>query len=528
MRKPRNKTVSPNPTVYNLQRQVSTNAQKNFNENTILYGEDDALPLRIAKLVQESPATQACISTRAKYIKGASFSDPNLMNKKVDKYGTTLWQLHSQLSDIISLYEGFSVNLKFDTEGKITNTYILPFESCRLEKPDESGYVHNIKYNPYFGTQEYQKTYTCIYPVYDRKTVLNQINEYTTSYKGQVYYYGKTRPLYRFYPVPDYWSAKRWIEVDARIQEFHAENLENGFFQSVLMNVIGNPNDWSTNPKYQKTVEGTDGTKRFESTKTVGEEFNEMMSEAFSGSRKAGTALALWSNNQDSSVKIQAFPTNTNADLFTALQDLTTKNITIACQVPGILANISEGVNLGSGGSEIQKAVELMQSRIIEQQQELLKFYNEVLLPNMQQPISSKVEIVNYTPITTPIELDDKFWEVLSVEEKRLFIRKNFPTIDLSVVQTTPAIQPNQQPAQPDQPIETPEQSTVNDALKGLKISDINRIQKIVNRYERKLANPEDTTGLSYDQAKQLLSSFGFNEEQISAWLSKPEEEEEI
>lgn len=515
---------SPNATVFYrnvsepeavVKREVSTKSQVWQPEDIIIYGDDNALPLRIAKAVNQSPAAMACINTIAKYIKGSKFSNTDLMNLKIDKNGTTLWQLHTWLSDTLALFRGFAVNFKFDRQGKITNVYPLSFESCRLAKPDDEGYVNVIKYNPYYGTSEYKKDFTCEYHVYDPKEVLNQINSERKEFKGQVYYYGRTSPVYRYYPVPDYWSASQWIGIDGKIQEFHNENLENGFFQSVLMNVIGDPSAKSKNPKYNRVVIGDDGNKRIEDSKTVGEEFNEMMAGAFSGSKKAGTALALWSQNKDSSINIQAFPTTSNSDLFLALQDLTTKNITIATQVPGILANISDDVSLGGDGNEIQKAIELMQSRVVEEQQLLMQFYNETLIPNLSEGSAEKVEIINFNPVTVPVEIEDKFWEAMDQDERRDFIRKNVPGVKLKeavITTTTPA------PLTTDgQPAEQAQQSQqVNDALKGLKLSDINRMSSIV----AKVANGK----MTYDQAKIILQGYGLTDDQIDAWLVKPEE----
>lgn len=505
-----------------IKRQKAVENQLVWTENYIRYGENDALPMKIAKLVDESPAAKACIRTISKYIKGAGFANKALQNIRVDKFGTTLWQLHSMLCDMIAIFDGFAVNFKYNPQGGITNAYVLSFESVRLKKPDDQGFINKVLYNPYFGTAEVRVEDTQEYPIFDIKQVLNQVEEEGTQFKGQVYFYGKTSPLYRFYPVPNYWSAKHWIEIDARIQEFHANNLENNFLLSVIWNIIGDPSQPSKNPKYQETYTDEAGVKRKRSTKTQGEEFNEMITEALAGAPKGGAGIGLWSGNHDTATKVSAFPTNSHHDLFNALQNLTTKNITIATQVPGILANISEGVNLGSGGSEMQKAVELMQSRVIEEQNLLTEFYNNILLPNLATPINEKVEIVNFNPITVPVEIDDKFWEVLTTEEKRLFIEKNMPYVTLL------GSSPTQEPTENDplEPTELP-QSQVNDALKGLKISDINRLQKIAARFNMSKVDPNNPKSLTYEQAKQLLLGYGFSEEQVNAWLVTDDELEE-
>ncbi len=514
-----------------LTRQISTPSQRNWSEGTIIYGEDDALPLRIAQAVEESPAASACIDTTAQFIKGSGFSDPELMTLVIDSAGTTLWDLHCGLADSLALFFGLAVNLKYDHGGKIINAYQMSFESCRLKAPGEdSPYITDIAFNPYFGTSENKKKYTKWYPVFNANEAKKQFSELAPEERkvwgGQIYYYGKTTPLSRFYPKPAYWSAKDWIKIDARIQGFHAENLDNGFFQSVLMQIIGNPDEPTTHPDYQEEYTDSTGVKRQRARKgaTTSKVFNDMMTANFAGYQKAGNVFVQWLKNEKDALKIQAFPNNTNADLFTALQDLTTKNITIATKVPSILANISEGVNLGSGGSEMQKAIELMQSNTSERRKILETFYNTVLLPNLQKSVNKEVKIMNYTPITEPIDIEDKFWDFMNEQERIAFIKRNMPEIE--IIRTDPVVvAPAAPPAiDPTTGEEIPATAAPNEALKSLKIADLNKIQKIVARYNLWKVNPQDGKALTYEQAKQIIASFGFTEEEVNAWLVTPEE----
>jgi hypothetical protein len=547
VRKPKNKTsetqgyrpqytVSPSPRVFgakrsdpeNLKREISTPAQRDGFEEIIIYGHDNALPLRIAHAVEESPAASSCIDTIAQFIKGSSFSDEELMELVIDSNGTTLWDFHCGLADSLALFWGFAVNFKFDRSGKITNSFQMSFESCRFQAPgEESPDISFIKHNPYYGTDLYKQEYTKAYPIFNAKEVANQINALPSDkkkdYPGQVYYYGKTSPLSRFYPKPRYWSAKEAILADHKLEEFHNEELENGFYQAVIFNCIGDPNAKSKNPKYMKEVYRSDGvTIDLVPDKTVGEEFNDMMSASFSGSNKAGTGMVFWSANADSAIKVEAFPSSVNGDRIIATQDSITKTITIATQVPSILANISEGVSLGSGGSEIQKAIELMQSRTVQWRKILENFYNKVLLPNLQKKTKGKVEIQNYNPVSNPIDMKkyDKVWEFLNEAEKVAFIKKNMPEIEIirteapatTAVTTEPEIDPvTGEEIAPVQPVKP------NESLKNLNLTQIKRISKIVAQF--------NTGALSFEQAKQILLSYGLTEgEELNAWLVSPEE----
>lgn len=455
------------------------------------------------------------------------------MELVIDKSGKTLWELHCELSDTISIFRGFSANFKFNESGKIIQTFPLGFESCRFKKPqDNSPYITELAHNPYFGTSEWKKEFTTVYPIFDARETVNQIGKMKPAdkkaWKGAAYYFGKTTPLFRFYPMPDYWSAEEAILADHKLQEFNNEELENGFFQSVLINAIGDPNAMSTNPATQKEIEQTDGTKKKVPTETVSQEFNRQMGETFSGSKKAATAMVLWSKNSDTAIKLQAFPVGINSDRLIATHDSTIKTITIATQVPSILANISEGVSLGSGGSEMQKAVELMQSRTIEWRSILENFYNKVLFPNMETPPSGTVKIQNFNPITVPVEPPKEVWAFLNEAEKIAWIQKNLPDVTIIRAQAapvTPAPATGETTVGPDgeivPPIEAPK---LNEAQKSWGMADINKIQKIVSRYNLSLVEPGNSKALTFDQAKQILMSYGLTDQELNAWIVTPEE----
>jgi hypothetical protein len=529
------KQVAPSPMAFkvaqpvDLKREATTDSQKDFLENTIKYGADNAFPLKLAKAVEDSPATSACIRTISKFIKGASFSDKELMKVKVNNRGQTLWDLHTCLSKSLALFEGFAMNFKYNKGLKIDNIFDMAFESLRFVKPQDAlaTEINEIKYNPYYGTIEYNQEYTKCYNLFNPDKVKEQHATEGNKYPGQVYYYGTTSPLHRFYPYPTYYSAKNWIEADAKFQEFMNQELENGFFQSAILNMIGNPSDDSTHPDDQQVYE-EDGIKKTRSIRTVGQRFNIQMSQTFSGAKKAGTVMTFWANNKDTSPQIEAFPGEIMSDRLIAQQDLTTKNITIATNVMAILANISEGVSLGSGGSEIQKAVEIMQSNTVDQRVLLEQLYNEVILPNLQvdgQEISlegREVKIVNYNPITVPIEINKEIWAWLNDQERAEFVKKNMP--DITLFRTSMSVQ---QSINPDtgEVAPAPTQPPPNEALKNINMQQITRIQKIVAKYVLGLTEPTNPNALTYDQAKVILMGYGLTDIEVQAFLPIPEQQ---
>ena len=143
----------------NLQRSETTIASKRFDEDTIIWGQNDATPLEIIKAVSESPVTTSCLSIKADFIKGSGFSNKNLEKLVINKNGQTLLELHHQLADIFAYLDGFSVNHKFNAEGRITNAYYIPLENLRFVKPndDKDPNIRYVKYNPFGGRRNLKR-----------------------------------------------------------------------------------------------------------------------------------------------------------------------------------------------------------------------------------------------------------------------------------------------------------------------------------------------------------------------------------
>ena len=420
-----------------IRRQPLEPTYKNYSDEYIPYGANDNFPLKLSKLVSESPATSSCISVISDFIEGDGFST-DVGDKIVNNQGQTLSEVHHLLSESLAMYEGISLNVKYNAEASIVGIFFLPFENCRLGLPDDVGVIGKIKYNPYFGTGQYNKSKTITYDTFNPKkeVVLKQISEQKGKYKGQILYWGSTKALSRFYPQPSYYSAKNWMEVDARIGEYHVNNLRNGFLQSVLMKLIGNPNAPSTDPndsEYDET------NQKQQPVKTVGQVFDEMMSENFSGSERVGNVMALWASNKEEFPQIEAFPSSANSQILDTLQNLTTKNITIATKVPAILANIHEGVSLGGDGNTIQAAVKLMQQRA-SKWQSILEGHYDKIFSHWVTPTNEKVEIVDHQLFTVEKTVDPRIWAELNPETKKKWIQDN---TNIEIIEPKPTVSLN-------------------------------------------------------------------------------------
>lgn len=447
--------VFKNPTLTNvkgIKRQEATPAQKDYSKDIIRFGENDNFPLRLARLVQQSPTASSCIDTRIDFIQGGGFSDNALKVIKLGPTGFTFNDLHAHCSDAFGIFEGFAFQVLWNLKGNITEIRSIPFEYCRLAIPDKYGDITKIHINPYYGTGEYQIRYTTDFDVYNPKNVKIQQKQQGLKYKGQIFWYGTTGPLSRFYPVPKYYSCADWMSIDEAIGGFHHHNIDNGFFQSVLFRMIGDPLQPSEHPD-DMTWNATNNQYEPNPKYTQAYRLNIEM-QKFSGWDKAGNIMVQWGANKEELPDIQPFQSATNAELFNTLSNLTTENIARGTKVPAILANIQSGASLGGDGNNIRASVKLMQQRVTKVHAMLIPIYQELLI-HLEKPYLDPINILHYDPFpeTGFRQVDVNIWGALTMKEKRNWIKKN--TNYEILVENPDTIMPDKPPI----PVDTVQQS---------------------------------------------------------------------
>lgn len=402
------------------------------------YFSSDRFPLTWHKTISESPSAASCVSTIADFLEGFGFSDTELEKIVVNSKGETLWQIHHMTCASFAEFEGFYWHFMYNALGEIVDWYFLPFESCRLGKPDDRGWISKIYYNPFFGTDEFvsgRKKDTIEYHVYNPEGIKPQIEKEKGNYRGQVLFIGTTTALSRFYPYPEAASAEKWMKIEAGVADYHEDNINNGLLQPYILVMKGDPNAPSNNPEYTST----------ENPITVAQEFNEVIGENFMGAKRVGNVMVQWVNigQEEETPEVVPLPTNANSESFIQLDDQATKKITVAFKVPAILANINEGVSLGGDGNMMRVAVKLMQQRVIKKQRLLTDAY-ALCLNKFIQPYREPITIVPYNPYPELEVLDDKIWDAMTLEEQRKWIQDN---TEIEITLAEPAVTSPDQPA---------------------------------------------------------------------------------
>jgi hypothetical protein len=414
--------------IYNfIQREFAYTTQIDTHSGFLPFGPADNFPNKLHSLVDGSPTATSCLSTLTDFITGEGFNEgEDLENLKVNSQGLTFFNFHNIQSDNFSHDWGVATLVKYNKLGQITEFFDIPFGYTRLGKPDSKGVISKIHYNPYYGDSLlYKSMDTVVYDVYNPAAAVLQITK-DPGFKGQIFWMGMKTTRHPFYPIPDYYSAQHWMNVEKNSGVYFDENLQNGFLTPTILKIFGDPND----PSGIKDANGDDIPK--------GQQFDSEMTKNFSGAKRVGQIMTFWANNKDEFPAAEAFPVNSNADMHRVTDEHATKKITIATKVPGILANISEGVSLGGDGNTIRAAVKLMQQRVVRPQSFLIAYYQE-LLANMVNPYTDTITITSYSPFPELETVDPSIWAELSPQERRDWIRDH-TEIQL-IEETDPALE---------------------------------------------------------------------------------------
>jgi hypothetical protein len=405
-----------------IQKEAVPEGKKDLSEKIIEWGKANDTPNKIIDTLNGSITGKACLNTIERYIRGMGL---NIDFEVAPGYHVN--RLHRELSGQLAKLRGVAIHIKYESDFKtIAELKKMPFENFRLFLPDDMGKIYTVKYNPYYGTEDFQNKHTRIYDLYDPELVREQIEtaikekriKNAKEWPGQIYYDSLTSEYNEFYPLPYWWSnnrgkggGRKWMEIEQLIGDFHDHNIDKGFLQNVLMKIVGDPDQVIPEDEPLK-AEG----KPF---KTVGQMFEKAMTEQFAGP-EAKKMLVMWAKNKDEFPALEAFPTSSNHELFTTLQRLSTENICIATQVPPVLAGVKVSGTLSK--DDIENAVKLMWAMVDSDQEFLEEIYNK-LFPQMKAFPKDDINIMNYSPVS--ITLDDKIWEVMTAEEKRQWVQDN-------------------------------------------------------------------------------------------------------
>lgn len=208
-------------------------------------GEGNTYYQDVHDIIQASSCGCEVVERLAEFIEGAGFADTIL-------YNLTLNRKHEKADEVLRLvandlaeFGGFALHVNYNLACQITEVQHIPFEMCRLEEPDSTGYVANICIHPDWTGK---KTFAGKRKPIDNKSI-KRINVYNPNlhvihaqimavggieyYEGQVLYFS-TAGVGR-YPIPRADRVLTEMSTDEGLSNVKWRNVRNNFFPAAMV-----------------------------------------------------------------------------------------------------------------------------------------------------------------------------------------------------------------------------------------------------------------------------------------------------
>lgn len=354
----------------------------------VMYGENNRYPDYLLEMYQRSAKHNAIVNGKVNYITGKGFTYDATkvqgeqlaeLNKLMDNPNP-----YDDLDDILyktaldfEIFNGFALEIVWNLQGRISQIAHKNFGNIRRSpEGDKFWYADEWKE---FGEPEG----LCTYEPFNPEKRLGK----------QLYYYCSYAPSVRYYPVPEYLGALAYIETDARIANYHVNNLRNGFLGGFLFNFNnGVPSDEEQREikkQLLRQMKGDDGER----------------------------IVVNFNDTQDTGLKIEPLNANDLDKQFNILNETIQTEIFVAHRVTSpMLFGVRTSGQLG-GRSELIEAYELFKAVYVNDRvQKLERVFNylfsfnglAVLEIEPTDPITERLSENSLVQIMTKNELREK------------------------------------------------------------------------------------------------------------------------
>jgi hypothetical protein len=112
------------------------------------YGDTNDFPQTVSEIVQASKTGNACLSIYNDFVYGHGFKDPGIYKLRVNKEGEKLDKILRMVCKDFTLWHGFAVHVNYNMNFRVSSIHHIPFESLRLAKADDDGFIGRTAYHP--------------------------------------------------------------------------------------------------------------------------------------------------------------------------------------------------------------------------------------------------------------------------------------------------------------------------------------------------------------------------------------------
>jgi len=377
----------------------------------VMYGEHNRYPDYLLEMYQRSAKHNAIVNGKVNYITGNgwTYEADKVPSEMLGELNRLLENPnpYDDLNDILyktaldfEIFNGFALEIVWNMHGKISQIAHKNFGNLR-RNVDGSKFYYADEWKE-FGEPEGLTEYM----PFDPEKRLGK----------QLFYYCSYAPSVRYYPIPEYLGALAYIETDARIANYHVNNLRNGFLGGFLFNfnngVPSNEEQREIKRQLQKQLKGDDGER----------------------------IVVNFNDSADTGLKIEPLNANDLDKQFNILNETIQTEIFVAHRVTSpMLFGVRVSGQLG-GRSELVEAYELFKAVYVNDRvQKLEKVFNYIFSFNglgvleiePTEPITERLTEQSLLQIMTKDELREKaglppLAEVTVTEQPQSFTHQDF------------------------------------------------------------------------------------------------------
>lgn len=331
----------------------------------VSWGEKNDYPQKLVKLFNESSKHGAIVTGKASYIVGKGIKAENEEDLKYIRRANPRDDFDSFIRKLALDYELFGgyafLVVPNIAKDKAAAYYALDISKLRTNEMGDCFWYYPEWDKIGSGKPKEEKG-------------LKKYKAFDGTFNEQsVVWYCDYRPSIGVYPQPEYRQGLTAIETDARVNNFHLNNLRNGFFGSKIISIKG-----------KFTPEQQDDMER-------------RIKDKFASDENAGKFMLIFNDGEGSGAEVQDVTAGDFGDQFSQLRKDTEQEIFIAHKIPSpMLFGVRVEGQLG-GRNELIEAWELFNNTYIEQKR--LHFENLVNTLARLKGVDVKYEIQPFVPI---------------------------------------------------------------------------------------------------------------------------------
>lgn len=209
------------------------------------YGADNLYPQNVMDITNASGTAKLCLSRYEKFVEGYGFDNEMLSEVVIDRDGSTMDDLLHQVAKDLTRFGGFALQINYNVLGEVTEVNSIPFEQCRLEECDDSGYVAHILQHPDWRGKKTRNgrrifvddAHVTKFHVFnpDPLVVQKEIEDAggIEGYNGQILWVSMDGKY--IYPTPIYDACITEISTDEGLGNIKYRNVRNNFLVACML-----------------------------------------------------------------------------------------------------------------------------------------------------------------------------------------------------------------------------------------------------------------------------------------------------